>query len=56
MRHERDRHVKWTNGWLADKLLWWSPGTIIIHRKVGEQEPEKLEEKEEKEPISVVCI
>lgn len=22
MRHERDRHVKWTNGWLADKLLW----------------------------------
>jgi len=22
MRHEKDRHVKWTNGWLADKLLW----------------------------------
>ncbi len=22
MRHERDRHVKWSNGWLADKLLW----------------------------------
>jgi hypothetical protein len=22
MRHERDRHTKWTNGWLADKLLW----------------------------------
>ena len=22
MRHERDRHEKWTNGWLADKLLW----------------------------------
>lgn len=21
-RHERDRHVKWTRGWLADKLLW----------------------------------
>ena len=22
MRHEKDRHTKWTNGWLADKLLW----------------------------------
>ena len=22
MRHERDRHRKWSNGWLADKLLW----------------------------------
>ena len=22
MRHERDRHKKWSNGWLADKLLW----------------------------------
>jgi len=22
MRHEKDRHQKWTNGWLADKLLW----------------------------------
>jgi len=22
MRHERDRHQKWSNGWLADKLLW----------------------------------
>ena len=22
MRHERDRHVKWSRGWLADKLLW----------------------------------
>jgi hypothetical protein len=22
MRHEKDRHEKWTNGWLADKLLW----------------------------------
>jgi len=22
MRHERDRHTKWSNGWLADKLLW----------------------------------
>ena len=21
-RHEKDRHAKWTNGWLADKLLW----------------------------------
>ncbi len=21
-RHEKDRHKKWTNGWLADKLLW----------------------------------
>ena len=21
-RHEIDRHVKWSNGWLADKLLW----------------------------------
>ena len=22
MRHERDRHVKWSRGWLADRLLW----------------------------------
>jgi hypothetical protein len=22
MRHEKDRHKKWTNGWLADQLLW----------------------------------
>jgi hypothetical protein len=22
IRHEKDRHTKWTNGWLADKLLW----------------------------------
>lgn len=22
MRHEKDRHVKWTRGWLADQLLW----------------------------------
>ena len=22
MRHEKDRHKKWSNGWLADKLLW----------------------------------
>ena len=22
MRHERDRHIKWSRGWLADKLLW----------------------------------
>ena len=22
MRHEKDRHVKWSNGWFADKLLW----------------------------------
>jgi len=21
-RHEKDRHVKMSNGWLADKLLW----------------------------------
>ena len=21
-RHENDRHIKWSNGWLADKLLW----------------------------------
>jgi len=21
-RHQKDRHQKWTNGWLADKLLW----------------------------------
>ena len=21
-RHERDRHTKWSRGWLADKLLW----------------------------------
>ena len=22
MRHEKDRHIKWSNGWFADKLLW----------------------------------
>ena len=22
MRHEKDRHVKWSRGWLADQLLW----------------------------------
>ena len=22
MRHEKDRHIKWSNGWLADQLLW----------------------------------
>jgi hypothetical protein len=22
IRHDKDRHVKGTNGWLADKLLW----------------------------------
>ena len=22
MRHEKDRHAKWTRGWLADQLLW----------------------------------
>ena len=22
MRHEKDRHERWTNGWLADQLLW----------------------------------
>ena len=22
MRHEKDRHIKWSRGWLADKLLW----------------------------------
>jgi hypothetical protein len=21
-RHEKDRHTKWSRGWLADKLLW----------------------------------
>ena len=21
-RHEKDRHEKWSRGWLADKLLW----------------------------------
>ena len=21
-RHEKDRHVKWSRGWLADQLLW----------------------------------
>ena len=21
-RHDKDRHKKWSNGWLADKLLW----------------------------------
>ena len=22
MRHEKDRHIKWSRGWLAEKLLW----------------------------------
>uniref|UniRef100_A0A6C0BBZ6 Uncharacterized protein n=1 Tax=viral metagenome TaxID=1070528 RepID=A0A6C0BBZ6_9ZZZZ len=22
MRHEKDRHIKWSRGWLADVLLW----------------------------------
>lgn len=22
MRHEKDRHIRGTNGWYADKLLW----------------------------------
>lgn len=22
MRHEKDRHLKWSRGWLADQLLW----------------------------------
>jgi hypothetical protein len=22
IRHERDRHIKYSNGWFADKLLW----------------------------------
>ena len=22
MRHEKDRHVRWSRGWLADQLLW----------------------------------
>jgi len=22
IRHDKDRHTKWSNGWLADKLLW----------------------------------
>jgi hypothetical protein len=22
IRHNNDRHIKWSNGWLADKLLW----------------------------------
>jgi len=22
IRHNRDRNIKWSNGWLADKLLW----------------------------------
>ena len=22
LRHEKDRHIKWSNGWLADQLLW----------------------------------
>ena len=22
IRHQKDRHVKWSNGFLADKLLW----------------------------------
>ena len=22
IRHEKDRKIKWSNGWLADQLLW----------------------------------
>jgi len=22
LRHEKDRHIKWSRGWLADQLLW----------------------------------
>ena len=22
LRHEKDRHKKWSRGWLADQLLW----------------------------------
>jgi len=22
MRHEKDRHIKYSNGWFADQLLW----------------------------------
>ena len=22
IRHERDRHTRWSRGWLADQLLW----------------------------------
>jgi len=22
IRHNNDRHTKWSNGWFADKLLW----------------------------------
>ena len=22
IRHEKDRHIKYSNGWFADKLLW----------------------------------
>ena len=22
IRHNKDRHIKWSRGWLADKLLW----------------------------------
>lgn len=22
IRHNKDRNIKWSNGWLADKLLW----------------------------------
>ena len=22
IRHNKDRHTKWSNGWLADKLVW----------------------------------
>ena len=22
LRHEKDRHAKWSAGWLADQLLW----------------------------------
>jgi hypothetical protein len=22
IRHEKDRHLKWSRGWLSDKLLW----------------------------------
>jgi len=21
-RHEKDRHIKWSNGWIVNKLLW----------------------------------
>ena len=22
IRHNNNRHIKWSNGWLSDKLLW----------------------------------